>query len=73
MTTRGEGTMLICPLDFKQFSQGETKSLLDLVLDGLKDFMKQLKACEMKFKQPQNKVRLSLNPTPKNKGNRTRV
>jgi hypothetical protein len=33
------------------------KSLPDLILDGLKDFMKQTKACEMNFKQAQNEMK----------------
>jgi hypothetical protein len=46
--------------------------LLDFILDGSKDPIKQTKACKMRFKQPQNGVRLSSKPTPKSKKNRTR-
>jgi hypothetical protein len=44
--------------------------LFDLVLDGLKDLAKQMKALEMKLKQRQNGIRLSLKPTPRNKRNK---
>jgi hypothetical protein len=39
-------------------------------MDGPRDFMKQTKACEMNFKQPQNEIRLNLKPTPRNKRNK---
>jgi hypothetical protein len=48
------------------------KSLADLVLDGLKDLMKQTKKCETKFKHPQNGARPNLKPTPRNKRNKTK-
>jgi hypothetical protein len=35
------------------------KSLFDLILDGSRDLMKQLKARETNFKQPQNEVKMS--------------
>jgi hypothetical protein len=59
--------MLICPLDFELFSQkvGEKH--------GSKGFMKQMNAHETNFKQPQNEIILNPKPTPKNKGDRTRV
>jgi hypothetical protein len=44
------------------------KNLLDFILYDMRDLMKQLKACEMSVKQPQNEVSLSLKPTPRNKG-----
>ncbi len=44
----------------------------DLILDGLKDFMKQTKACKMNFKQPQNEIKLNSKPTPRNKKNKAR-
>jgi hypothetical protein len=49
------------------------KNMHDLILNDLKDLMKQMKACEMSLKQPQNEVRLSPKPTPKSKRDRTRV
>jgi hypothetical protein len=49
------------------------KNMFDLILDDLRDPMKQLKACEMNVKKPQNEVRLSLKPTPRSKGDRTKV
>jgi hypothetical protein len=42
-------------------------------LDGLKDLIKQSKAYETNFKQPQNETRLSLKPTSRNKGDKTRM
>jgi hypothetical protein len=48
------------------------KNLPNLILDGLRDLMKQTKACETRFKQPQNGVRLNPKPTPRSKRNRTR-
>jgi hypothetical protein len=48
------------------------KSLLDFVLDGSKDPMKQMKACETRLKQPQNGAKLSSKPTQKNKKNEIR-
>jgi hypothetical protein len=47
--------------------------MFDLILDGLRDPMKQTKACEMGFKQPQNEVRPNPKPTSINKGDRTKV
>jgi len=46
------------------------KSLFDLIFDGLKDLMKQTKACKMNFKQPQQETRLNSKLTPRNKRNR---
>jgi hypothetical protein len=46
--------------------------LPDLVLDGLRDFVKQTRASETRFKQFQNGVRLSPKPTPRSKRNKTR-
>ncbi len=46
------------------------KTLLDPIFDGLKDLMKQTKACEMNFKQPQHEIRLNSKLTPRNKRNR---
>jgi hypothetical protein len=43
--------MLIRPLDFEQFGQG-VSCLLNFILDGSRDLMKQMKAHEMNFKQP---------------------
>jgi hypothetical protein len=48
------------------------KNLLNLVLDGLKDPMKQTKAHETRLKQPQNGTTLGPKPTPRNKRNRTK-
>jgi hypothetical protein len=48
------------------------KSLLDLVLNDLKDLVEQTRAHETRFKQPQNGVGLSSKPTPRSKRNRTR-
>jgi hypothetical protein len=50
--------------------KGYAKSLLNFVLDGLRDPMKQMKTCEMKLKKPQNGVKLSPKSTPRNKRNR---
>jgi hypothetical protein len=44
----------------------------NLVLDGLKDPMKQMKACETKLKQPQNGTKLNMKPTPRNKRKKTK-
>jgi hypothetical protein len=41
-------------------------------MDGSKDLMKQMKACETRFKQPQKRTRLNPKPTPKNKRNKTK-
>jgi hypothetical protein len=49
------------------------KSLVDFVLDGLKDPMTHMRACKMNFKQPQNEARLNSKPTPRSKGDRTKV
>jgi hypothetical protein len=35
--------------------------------------MKQTKARKISIKQPQNEAKLSLKPTPKNKGDKTKV
>jgi hypothetical protein len=48
------------------------KSLLNVVLDGLKDPIKQMKAHKMKFKEPQSRTRLCLKPTPRSKRNKTK-
>jgi hypothetical protein len=48
------------------------KSLFDLVLDGPKDFMKEMRACETSLKQPENKARLCPKPTPRGKKNKAR-
>jgi hypothetical protein len=50
-------------------SRGKRKS--DLIVGGSKDPMKQTKAHEMKLKQPQNAVRLSLKLTLGSKRNIT--
>lgn len=44
----------------------------NLVLNSLKDLMKQMKKCEMSFKQPQNEVRLNPKPTPRSKRDKLR-
>jgi hypothetical protein len=45
----------------------------DLVLDGLKDPMKETKTWETKLKQPQNGVKLSPKPiTPRSKRHKTK-
>jgi hypothetical protein len=49
------------------------KTLLNLVLDGSKDLMKQSKALETSFKQTQDEAKLNLKPTPKGKKDRTKV
>jgi hypothetical protein len=49
-----------------------TKSLLELVLNGSKDPMKQMKAHETRFKQPQDGTKLGPKPTPISKRNITR-
>jgi hypothetical protein len=41
------------------WSRGKRKALPGLVLNGSKDFMKQMRAHEMSFKQPQNEAKLS--------------
>jgi hypothetical protein len=41
-------------------------------MDDSRDPMKQMRACETKLKQPQNGIKLSLKPTPRNKRNRTK-
>jgi hypothetical protein len=46
--------------------------LFNLVLDGLRDLMKQMRACETRFKQPQNGAKLSSKLTLRNKRNRIR-
>jgi len=46
------------------------KSLPDLILDGLRDPTEQTKACETRFKQPQNGAKLNPKPTPRNKKNK---
>jgi len=46
------------------------KSLPKFVLDGLKDCKKPTRAFETRFKQPQNRIRLSSNPAPRSKRNR---
>jgi KaiC/GvpD/RAD55 family RecA-like ATPase len=43
----------------------------NLVVDGPKEFMKQMKVCKMSLKEPQNEARLSLKPTLRNKRNRS--
>jgi hypothetical protein len=48
------------------------KSLLDFILNDLKDLVEQTRAHETRFKQPQNGVGLSSKPTPRSKRNRTR-
>jgi hypothetical protein len=68
----GKRTMLIYMLGLEQFGQGVSENLLDLVLDGSRDRMEQMRACEMKLKQPQNGARLSPKPTPRSKRNNTR-
>jgi len=64
--------MLIRMSGFEQFSQGVNESLLDLSLDGLRDFMKQTWAHETKLKQPQNGAKLSPKATLRNKKNKTK-
>jgi hypothetical protein len=44
----------------------------NLILDGSKDLMKQLKAHEMNFKQTQDEAKLSPKPIPKNKRDKLR-
>jgi hypothetical protein len=73
MTTRREGTMLIRPLDLKQLSQGVSQKLVSPCFGWLEGSYEIIKAHEMRFKQSQNEVKLSLKPTPKSKGDRTRV
>jgi hypothetical protein len=48
------------------------KGLLDLVLDGSKDSMKQTRTYEIQLKQPQNGAKLNPKLTPKSNRNRTR-
>jgi hypothetical protein len=60
-------------LNFEQFDEKVSENMSDLILNGLKDLMKQMKAHETSFKQPQNEIRLSPKPTPKSKRDRTRV
>lgn len=47
--------------------------MLDFILNGLRDLMKQMKARETSFKQPPIEVRLSPKPTPKSERDRTKV
>jgi hypothetical protein len=47
--------------------------MFNLILDGLKDPMKQTKTCKMNLKQPQNEARLNPKPAPRSKKDRTRV
>jgi hypothetical protein len=49
------------------------KNMPNLVLNSLKDLMKQMKACETSFKQPQNEVKLNPKPTPISKRDKTKV
>jgi hypothetical protein len=44
------------------------KSLFNVVLDGLKDPIKQMKAHKMKFKKPQNRTRLCLSQPQEARG-----
>jgi hypothetical protein len=68
---RGKGTKLIHSSSFEQFDPRVGKNLPNLVLDGLKYFVKQTKACKTRLKKPQNGIRLNLKPTPRSKKNRT--
>jgi len=49
------------------------KNMHDLVLNGSKDFMKQMRAHKMGLKQPQNETRLSLKSISKCKRDKTKV
>jgi hypothetical protein len=49
------------------------KSMPNLILNGLNDLMKQMKARKTNLKQPQNEIRLSPKPTPKSKRDKIRV
>jgi hypothetical protein len=73
MTTKGEGITLTHPLDLKQFGQGVNEKLTWPHLGWFKGSMKQSKACEKSLKLSQYEVRLSPKPTPKGKGDNTRV
>jgi len=48
------------------------KSLPNLILDGLRVLMKQMKAQETRLEQPQNGTRLNPKPTTRSKRNRTK-
>jgi hypothetical protein len=72
VATRRKGTMLIRLSSSEQFGQRVSESMLNLVLNGSKDPMKQTKAHKTKLKQPQNGIRLSLKPTPISKRNKTK-
>ncbi len=45
----------------------------NLVMDSLKDLMKQPRACKTNLKQPQYEIRICSKPTFKNKGDRMKV
>ncbi len=64
--------MLIRMSGFEQFNEGVNESLFDLILDGLRDLMKQTWAHETKLEQPQNGARLSPTATLRNKRNKTK-
>jgi hypothetical protein len=64
--------MLIYLLGLKQFGQRVGESLPNLVLDSLRDPLKQTKAHKLILRQPQNGAKLSPKPTPRNKRNITK-
>jgi hypothetical protein len=47
--------------------------MFNLIMDGSRDSMKQLKTHKISFKQPQNKAKLNSKSTPRSKGDKTRV
>ncbi len=49
------------------------KIMLNLVLDGLKDLMKQARAHKTSLNQSQYETKICLKPTLKNKGDRNKV
>ncbi len=65
--------MLTHPLNLKKNCEGVNEKHVDLVLDGSRDSMKQIKAHETSFKQPQNEATLSPKPTLRSKRDRTKV
>jgi len=55
------------------WSRGKQKALPDFVLNGSKDPMKQMRAHETSFKQPQNEVKPSPKSTSRSKRDTTKV
>jgi len=71
MAIGNKGTMLTRLLGLQQFNQRVNKKFVLPCPIRLEGFMKQTRACETSFKQPQNEVKMSLKQTPRSKRNRT--